>query len=108
MKDEYMTLRQLFEEHGIDRQHEVSFMQIANSKRELLTKETRINWCGMGWDRVDEAFYELNEEGTLWCYGASAGNQFLFLKKDKEKVESILGIAEGNEDWKLNATNSRR
>jgi hypothetical protein len=109
MNDEYMTLKDLFDEIGIRSASDVSrMMKKANGCGLKLADETNINWTEYGW--YEERGRCLSEVPKPWVYSGYFPEQFLFLRRDVGKVIRILGLEEEssgaiNENWKLGATN---
>ena len=103
MQSKFMTLKNLFDELRLNTRERETAMKKANEKTKELTKETKINWRGEGWDKVREndKFIQCIPDRN-WNYNFAY--KFLFRKRDKKKITSILQLEE-DEDRLLGATN---
>ena len=100
----FMTLEELFNECGVRQRDREALMKRAEQLNGVLADRVEIRYRGAGWENVAED--ERCPSRCAWNYISYRPRQFMFLKANRDKAIDILGLSDdGNEDWKLGATN---
>jgi hypothetical protein len=102
---DYMTFKELFDECKITLKHEETIMRRADQFSRRLSESAKVCYRGAGWKDDITEDERCGAQSMDWDYVSYHAFQFMFPKDKKDVVLDILGLENGNEDWKLGATN---